>query len=118
MPNVIGNQGAGAAAAAASIAAAAGAVPPTTGADVETVTSPTLSTSVARRYNTILRDFMSFTFSTEPYPDGQYPDNELLKVQPEHIIRYFKMKLYGNADAEPTTGPISGSHHTLGESHD
>eukprot|EP00986_Skeletonema_menzelii_P004596 scaffold1572_cov141-Skeletonema_menzelii.AAC.11 len=74
-------------------------------------------TPVAKRYSTILRDFMAYQNQSTMYPeDHTFTEEELSEVTPDHIIRYFTMKLYGDGDAIPSGKPIKGSHHTLGKS--
>ena len=52
------------------------------------------------------------------YQEGHtFADAELLEITPDHIIRYFTMKLYGDGDVVPQGKPLKGSHHTLGKSH-
>lgn len=55
------------------------------------------------------------------YPEGHtFTEEELLEITPDHVIRYFTMKLYGDVVPEgsiPEDKPIRGSHHTLGKSH-
>ena len=71
---------------------------------------------VPKRYNTILRDFMAYHHQTTMYQEGHtFADAELLEITPDHIIRYFTMKLYGDGDVIPAGKPIKGSHHTLGK---
>ncbi|KAK1740746.1 hypothetical protein QTG54_008841 [Skeletonema marinoi] len=69
---------------------------------------------VPKRYNTILRDFMAYHHQTTMYQEGHtFADAELLEITPDHIIRYFTMKLYGDGDVVPQGKPLKGSHHTL-----
>lgn len=77
-----------------------------------------VTTPVSKRYNTILRDFMAYQNQSHIYPEGHtFTEEELLEITPDHIIRYFTMKLYGDGDVIPSGKPIKGSHHTLGKSH-
>ena len=71
---------------------------------------------VAKRYQSILRDFMAYTQESGPYLEGhEFTDTELSGITPEEIIRYFKFKLYGDGDVDVSDTPLSGSHHTLGK---
>jgi len=68
----------------------------------------------AKRYHTILRDFMAYTHQAGFYNEGHaFSSTELALITPEQIIRYFKFKLYGDGDVDVSGQPLSGSHHTL-----
>ena len=61
---------------------------------------------------------MAYHNGTTMYPeDHTFTEEELLEITPDHIIRFFTMKLYGDGDATPSEKPKKGSHHTLGKSH-
>ena len=106
MPNAVEQQGAAA-------AADGGAEAPKT--------SPAKSPNpAAKRYHTILRDFMAYTNQAVYSESHTFSDEELLKITPDHLIRYFSFKLYGdeyttNPDPNTTEKPRNGSHHTLGK---
>lgn len=72
-----------------------------------------------KRYGSILRDFMSYTNQrtmAEPYLESHvFSDEELMKITPDHIIKYFSFKLYGDGDTTNPDKPPNGSHHTLGK---
>ena len=73
----------------------------------------------AKRYQTILREFMAYTNETGHYPVGHvFTDTELSNITPDEIIRYMKFKLYGDGDVDISDKPLTGSHHTLGKSLD
>ncbi len=103
MPNVVPKEGETGAAAAA--AASSPAKP--------------LNTSAAKRYGSILRDFMQYTNQrtmAQPYLESHvFSDEELMKITPDHIIKYFSFKLYGDGDTTNPDKPPNGSHHTLGK---
>ena len=70
----------------------------------------------AKRYHSILRDFMAYTNQVELYSDRHmFTNEELSAITPDQIIRYFKYKLYGDGDVNVSDKPLSGSHHTLGK---
>lgn len=70
----------------------------------------------AKRYHSILRDFMAYTNQVELYSDRHmFTNEELSEITPDQIIRYFKYKLYGDGDVNVSDKPLSGSHHTLGK---
>lgn len=72
------------------------------------------SGAAAKRYQSILRDFMAYTQESGPYLEGhEFTDTELSGITPEEIIRFFKFKLYGDGDVNVSDKPLSGSHHTL-----
>jgi len=106
---------------------AAAAAPAPAAADEAAVLAPTTTTPsnapAAKRYHTILRDFMAYINHTESYPCQPYTeghtftDTELSAVTPEHVIRYFAYKLYGDGGVSASDKPLTGSHHTLGKSY-
>ncbi|KAL7430332.1 hypothetical protein ACHAXM_002140 [Skeletonema potamos] len=101
----------------------AAAAAPAPAPDEAAVLAPTTTTpsnaSAAKRYHTILRDFMAYINHTESYPCQPYTeghtftDTELSAVTPEHVIRYFAYKLYGDGGVSASDKPLTGSHHTL-----
>eukprot|EP00574_Skeletonema_japonicum_P005526 CAMPEP_0201727806 /NCGR_PEP_ID=MMETSP0593-20130828/13740_1 /ASSEMBLY_ACC=CAM_ASM_000672 /TAXON_ID=267983 /ORGANISM="Skeletonema japonicum, Strain CCMP2506" /LENGTH=619 /DNA_ID=CAMNT_0048219735 /DNA_START=67 /DNA_END=1926 /DNA_ORIENTATION=+ len=109
MPIIVPKQKGGDPAAASLKQGDPAAAPPTDESKQQQVTTP-----VAKRYNTILRDFMAYQNQSTMYPEGHtFTEGELLEITPDHIIRYFTMKLYGDGDVIPSGKPIKGSHHTL-----
>lgn len=103
MPNVVPKEGeTGAAAAAASSPA-----------------KPLNTSANKKRYGSILRDFMQYTNQrtmAQPYLGSHvFSDEELMKITPDHIIKYFRFRLYGDGDTTNPDKPPNGSHHTLGK---
>lgn len=69
-------------------------------------------TPAAKRYESVMRDFMSYIGeTTEFYPEGHtFTDTELSEVTPDNIVRYFTFKLYGDGDVNPSESKLFYSH--------
>ena len=107
MPNVVQKEGDPSTSTATTAGMPNEVIPPVAGA-------PTYG--AAKRYHSILRDFMAYTNEAGHYPERHmFTNAELSEITPDQIIRYFKYKLYGDGDVDVSDKPLSGSHHTLGK---
>ena len=89
------------------------------GAAADSTSGASRGAAAVRRYGQIMRDFMAYTFRDGmkyvEAEDHVFTDEELGAVLPEHIVRFFKYKLYGDGDIDETKKSVKGSHHTIGK---
>lgn len=69
-----------------------------------------------KRYYSCLRDFMAYFHQrSEAYPlDHEFTEDELSTVEPQDIVNWMNIKMFGKLDPDLSGGTsMAGSHHTL-----